>query len=184
MSKPSIREIFKQNLNQLFINKNVTQKALADFIGVSTATVSDWRKGKVFPRMDRIDRICQFFHIDRSELLSTFDIDKQELLDELKAQKPKSLHKIEHKGVLNNTWYVKFKSENQENDTCRDFERVDFAAVMQELKNTQQALAAVANEPERPTITKEEHALLDAYRNAPADKKTIVNLTLGLTRTD
>ena len=29
-------------------------------------------------------------------------------------------------------------------------------------------------------ITEAEQALLDAYRNAPADKKTIVNLTLGL----
>jgi hypothetical protein len=35
-----------------------------------------------------------------------------------------------------------------------------------------------------PAITEAEQALLDAYRNAPADKKTIVNLTLGLTRTE
>jgi hypothetical protein len=54
---------------------------------------------------------------------------------------------------------------------------------MQELKNTQKALATISR-VKRPTITEAEQALLDAYRNAPADKKTIVNLTLGLTRTD
>ncbi len=68
----SIKATFKDNLNKLLIEKDVTQKALADFVGVSTATVSDWKKGKKMPLMEKIDKICQFFHVERHELLNTF----------------------------------------------------------------------------------------------------------------
>lgn len=105
-----IRHIFKDNLNKLLIEKDVTQKSLADFVGVSTATVSDWKKGKKLPRMDKIDLICKFFHIDRQELLHTFggQIDGAFLtFAHQSPQRSISLHKIEHTPVLQNTNYYK-----------------------------------------------------------------------------
>lgn len=65
----SISKIFKDNLNHLLIERNVTQKSLADYVGVSTATISHWKKGLKMPRMDKVDKICSFFHIDRHDLL-------------------------------------------------------------------------------------------------------------------
>lgn len=40
-------------------------------MGVSTATISDWKKGKIIPRMDKVDKLCTYFHISRSELLGS-----------------------------------------------------------------------------------------------------------------
>lgn len=158
----SIRETFKDNLNKLLIEKGVTQKALADFVGVSTATVSDWKKGKKLPRMDKVDKICQFFHIDRKELVET--VTSNGVM--------KTGCDLPNAEQVYFDYTVKAPPPNHTED-------IDFGSIMQELKNTQKALATISR-VKRPTITEAEQALLDAYRNAPADKKTIVNLTLGL----
>lgn len=71
-SDDTYREIFKKNLNRLLQEKNTTQKALADFMGVSTSTVSDWKKGKIIPRMDKIDKLCAYFHVNRGELVGDY----------------------------------------------------------------------------------------------------------------
>ncbi len=69
-----ISAIFKDNLNRLLTERDVTQKALADYVGVSTATISHWKKGVKMPRMDKVDKICAFFHVDRRDLLETMQI--------------------------------------------------------------------------------------------------------------
>lgn len=48
-----------------------TQTDLAEYIGVSQATVSNWYKGTKMPRMSKIDMICKFFSIERSELMNS-----------------------------------------------------------------------------------------------------------------
>ena len=171
----SIKATFKENLNKLLIEKDVTQKALADFVGVSTATVSDWKKGKKMPLMEKVDKICQFFHVDRSKLVgNTLETGSDYIVERMYIDAGKS------HCFLPPLDPVKRQSETPIDNA----QKIKLETLLQELKHIQQALAAVANEQERPTITEAEQALLDAYRNAPADKKTIVNLTLGLTRTD
>lgn len=66
-----LREIFKTNLNRMLDEKGATQKALAEYMGVSTATVNEWKKGRKIPRMDKIDRLCAYFMINRSDLLES-----------------------------------------------------------------------------------------------------------------
>lgn len=64
-----LREIFKINLNRLLNKKGATQKSLAEYMEVSTATVNEWKKGRKIPRMDKIDRLCAYFMVNRSDLL-------------------------------------------------------------------------------------------------------------------
>ena len=64
-----LREIFKSNLNRLLEAKGATQKALAEYMEVSTATVNEWKKGRKIPRMDKIDKLCAYFLVKRSDLL-------------------------------------------------------------------------------------------------------------------
>jgi transcriptional regulator with XRE-family HTH domain len=168
----SIRAIFRDNLNKLFKEKCTTQKALADFLGVSGTTVSDWKKGNKMPRMDKIDAICRFFHVERSDLLNTFNYDDKDALKEYASYHPVSLHRTEYSAIKDNNGYVKFEPKEKM--------VYDIADSMQKILNA----ITKENMQHPPAITPDEQALLDAYRNAPADKKTIVNLTLGLTRTD
>lgn len=63
------QEIFTKNLNRLLHERDRTQLDLAKFVGVSNTTVNNWVKGYNTPRMDKIDKICLFFSIQREELL-------------------------------------------------------------------------------------------------------------------
>lgn len=67
----NIREIFSNNLKKFLKEQKKTQLELANFVGISDAAVNNWVKGYKLPRMDKVDKICKFFNIKRSDLLET-----------------------------------------------------------------------------------------------------------------
>lgn len=69
MSNQEIQMIFQKNLNRYLEETNSTQAELATFLGVSNTTVNKWVRGYGAPRMDKVDKICEFFGIRRSDLL-------------------------------------------------------------------------------------------------------------------
>ena len=70
MSEKEIQRIFSENLKRLFYKQDKTQIELAKYLGVSNTTVNNYVKGYNMPRMDKIDGICRFFGISRSDLIS------------------------------------------------------------------------------------------------------------------
>ena len=46
-----------------------TQLELAEFVGVSDASVNNWVNGIKLPRMDKVDKICKFLNVKRSDLI-------------------------------------------------------------------------------------------------------------------
>lgn len=81
-----INSVIAKNLNSLLAETGKTQIDLSLFMNVSQATVSNWCKGLKMPRMDKIDKICSFFNISRSDLMT----EKQE------PAKPQSKDTKEH----------------------------------------------------------------------------------------
>lgn len=69
MSEKEINDIISKNLTYYLERKNKTQLELAEYMGVSQATVSNWCKGIKLPRMKKIDTICDYLGIKRSELI-------------------------------------------------------------------------------------------------------------------
>lgn len=65
----TLRKLFTRNLNRLLQEHAAKQAELANFIGVSNTTINNWAKGYKMPRMDKIDKICNFFNVARSSLL-------------------------------------------------------------------------------------------------------------------
>ena len=53
MGTKSARKIFSENLQRLMRNKNVDQKELAEAIGVTQPTISNWIKEVKYPRIKR-----------------------------------------------------------------------------------------------------------------------------------
>lgn len=70
MNGKNTKELFTKNLNRLLSENNKTQLDLAKFLGVSNTTVNNYVKGYNAPRMDKIDKIAQFFNVNRSELIN------------------------------------------------------------------------------------------------------------------
>lgn len=69
MREADFNALFAKNLNHLLKMHNMTQAELAERIGVSTATTSNWCKGIKLPRMDKVDKMCAIFDCLRSDLM-------------------------------------------------------------------------------------------------------------------
>ena len=46
-----------------------TQRDLAEIVGVSSATMSDWLNEKKYPRIDKIEILANYFQILKSDLI-------------------------------------------------------------------------------------------------------------------
>ena len=69
MSEKELNNIIAKNISYQLESKNKTQSDLAEYIGVSQTTVSNWCRGEKIPRMKKIDMICDYFGIKRSDLM-------------------------------------------------------------------------------------------------------------------
>lgn len=63
-------EIFAKNLRHYMNLKNISQNELARFLNVSPTSVNNWYNGYKIPRMDKVDKICNFFRIKRSDIMN------------------------------------------------------------------------------------------------------------------
>lgn len=96
MNSKNAKDIFSKNLNKLLESHNKTQIELANYIGVSNTTINNYVKGYNAPRMDKIDKIAEFFDVERSSLINnnndnlSIDTSKNKQLteDELKILDP------------------------------------------------------------------------------------------------
>lgn len=62
-------EIFARNLKFYVIKAGKTQSQVAADIGVSKGTFSDWCSGRSHPRMDKVQRLADYFGISKSSLV-------------------------------------------------------------------------------------------------------------------
>ena len=88
--------IFSINLKRLMDKKKVTRKDIADFLGISYFTVSDWVNGKKYPRMDKVELLANYFGVLKSDLI--------EIKDDMDARaiEPKQIALAEHEEILLN----------------------------------------------------------------------------------
>lgn len=69
MSEREQTAIFSNNLNRLLREREKSQKEVADAIGVSPQTFNTWCKGIALPRMGKIQRLADYFMVNKSALL-------------------------------------------------------------------------------------------------------------------
>ena len=62
-------------IRELRKKKNIQQKDLAEAIGVSNPTVSDWETGKKDPSGERLKKLAQFFGVDELMILGKEVVD-------------------------------------------------------------------------------------------------------------
>lgn len=68
------KKIFAKNLNALLSTRNKTQKEVADAISVSPQTFNTWCQGIALPRMGKVQRLADYFHIEKSALIDELNI--------------------------------------------------------------------------------------------------------------
>jgi transcriptional regulator with XRE-family HTH domain len=63
-------EVTVERLKAIRTNRLLTQKELAEKVGVSWQTVSEWESGRQQPRMSHLRKLCEVLEVTADELLS------------------------------------------------------------------------------------------------------------------
>lgn len=86
------KEVFARNLKRYMDMHGKTQKEMADVVGVSPPTFSDYINAKKYPRIDKIDILADYFGILKSDLIedkSEEEIKKPAMFDGLSENQKK-----------------------------------------------------------------------------------------------
>lgn len=71
MNEEELRDIFANNLTYYMKMYRLTQSEVSKITGVSQQSVSNWINGKQMPRMGVIEKLANYFHINKSNLLES-----------------------------------------------------------------------------------------------------------------
>lgn len=63
------KNIFASNLRRYMELNGKSRKDVAEAIGVSYYTFTDWVTGKKYPRMDKVEKLAAYFGILKSDLI-------------------------------------------------------------------------------------------------------------------
>lgn len=63
------KNIFASNLQRYMEINGKSRRDVSEAIGVSYYTFTDWVKGKKFPRMDKVEKLANYFGILKSDLI-------------------------------------------------------------------------------------------------------------------
>lgn len=61
--------VIAKNLKRIAYNRGKSQADICRDLGLSKATVSSWMNGTRIPRMEKIDLLCRYFHVSRTEIM-------------------------------------------------------------------------------------------------------------------
>lgn len=63
------KQVFAKNLRKYMEASGKTQKELAEIVGVTAPTFNEWINAKKFPRIDKIQKLADYFGIKKSDLI-------------------------------------------------------------------------------------------------------------------
>jgi transcriptional regulator with XRE-family HTH domain len=78
MSNIGNKKTFSKNLTYYIERSGKMQTEIADAIGVSKSTLTEWTKARKYPRIDKIELLANYFSIQKSDLI------EEKLSDETK----------------------------------------------------------------------------------------------------
>lgn len=68
MSELGNKAVFSANLSYYLEVRKKSQKELAQYLGISQASVTDWVKMRTYPRMDKLQLTAEFLGVQMTDL--------------------------------------------------------------------------------------------------------------------
>ena len=87
------KNVFSINLKRYMQEKGKSRKEVSEALGVSYYTFSDWVNGKKYPRMDKVEKLANYFGVLKSDLIE--DKQKQSTEGELSYKQREFIRKVE-----------------------------------------------------------------------------------------
>ena len=63
------KEVFSKNLQYYMHQRGKTRNDICSDLDLKYTTVTDWIKGKTYPRIDKIELLANYFNINKSDLI-------------------------------------------------------------------------------------------------------------------
>lgn len=76
------KNIFALNLKRYMDLNGKSRKDVSEALGISYYTVTDWVKGKKYPRMDKVEMLAAYFGILKSDLIEDKTKEKPTVQDD------------------------------------------------------------------------------------------------------
>lgn len=73
------KNIFATNLKRYMALNEKSRKDISEALGISYYTVTDWVKGKKYPRMDKVEMLADYFGILKSDLIEEKTEERREM---------------------------------------------------------------------------------------------------------
>ena len=70
MSNIGNKKTMSENLNYYISSKCLDKREIADDLGISHSTFYSWCNGSVYPRIDKIEMLADYLHIDKMDLIN------------------------------------------------------------------------------------------------------------------
>lgn len=82
MSEKEYAKIIGKNLRRIAYEHGKSQVQISKELGINKATISSWMNGTRIPRMDKIDLLCHYFNVSRTDIMEPQDVEKSQQLPE------------------------------------------------------------------------------------------------------
>lgn len=66
------KQIMAENIKRLLNAKGLNPRQLAIALDFKYTTVNDWVNAKTYPRIDKIEKMADFFHVTKSDLVEEY----------------------------------------------------------------------------------------------------------------
>lgn len=66
-------KILARNLRKLILKSGKDRKEVANDLNFPYSTFTDWVNGKKYPRIDRIEKLAEYFQVPKSYLIEDFE---------------------------------------------------------------------------------------------------------------
>lgn len=70
-------QVFAENLKNYLAERKLTQKEVATEIKVSTGVFCDWVNARAYPRMDKLQKLADYFGVEKSDLVEKHSVDNK-----------------------------------------------------------------------------------------------------------
>ena len=91
-----IRDNVKRNLGYYLSLKGMSQKELAERLGVSQSAVTNWIKGKNSPDIEVVAQICDILGIAVTDLFGTDGNDQYSNIEKRVIEEYRTKHDLQH----------------------------------------------------------------------------------------
>lgn len=114
----NVREILKDNLSYYLKNSQLSQKEIADLLGISKSSITNWLAGSNSPSIETLAKLCQILGVKMSEMLS----DKVEITQSEKAllDNYNKLNKSAQNALIKFSEFMVSQPENLKNNPQTD----------------------------------------------------------------